>query len=57
METMPMMFYNLAESGKRIRDLRLESGLSQEQLGKKLGLAQQASQVWNPAEGVPRLIR
>ena len=35
------MFYDIAESGKRIKELRKRRGLSQEQLGKLVGLTQQ----------------
>lgn len=38
------MYYNIEESGKRIRDLRMKQGMTQDNLSEKLGITKNAYQ-------------
>lgn len=50
------MYYDLVESGKRIKALRKEHGLTQEQLAEQLGVAETPLHELKPATEVSLLI-
>ncbi len=50
------MYYDLVESGKRIKALRKEHGLTQEQLAEQLGVAANTIHELKPATEVSLLI-
>ena len=49
------MYYDIVESGKRIKEMRKRSGMTQAELAEKLGITDRAVSKWENGRGMPEL--